>query len=322
MRRLIAPLLVVALLAVAPADAHAQCEACGKRAAQFWGAVVKEMNGTSPALADYLARNEIAHGRAEAPVYFLTPDCGLHPDQLEETLDIAKAANVRMTIFLMGRMIDRWPDQSAALLKRVVAEGHELALHSYTHRNFRDLSNDEIADEMVRTWALIDWALGYHYPIRFFRFPYGARNPDLMQAIGAMGIQSVFWDIDSLGWRDYASVPIVVQQVTTKARQGAVVVLHCSSIHDRGALPYYVEELRKQGLEPALLGAHYARPTASDLVGYPKPRPAPTATPVPPETPAADAVPAGDATATPSPEAPRETPGQRRLSRMLDMEQF
>ncbi|MBI5876265.1 MAG: polysaccharide deacetylase family protein [Chloroflexi bacterium] len=343
MRRLI-PLTVLALLlAFVPTGASADCPACAQRAAEYWGAVVADAKATTPALADWLAHNEVTHGKSEAGnTYYLTPDCGMTPGQLEETLDIAKANKIHMTIFLMGVMIDKWPDESRALLKRAIDEGHELALHSYSHRNFRDLSSEEITDELVRNWALIDWALGYHYPIRFFRFPYGARNPELLQQVGALGIRSVFWDIDSLGWRDFATVPIVITQVTSKIRPGAVVIFHCSAVSDRGALAQYVTQLREQGLEPALLGASYPRPTASDLVGYPKPRPTPkpevveapaatepltattavtgTAT-APTPAPAPTSAPTPHPTPTPVPAAPqRETPGERRLERMLDMD--
>src|SRR5207244_3744812 len=70
-------------------------------------------------------------------------------------------------------------------------------------------------------------------------------------------------------------------------RPGAIVVLHCSSLADRVALPFYVADLRKAGYEPALLSAHYARPTAATLAGYPRavralaPAPAPAIPPAP-----------------------------------------
>ncbi len=342
MRRLIPLIMLVSVLALSPTGAQADCPECAKRAAQFWNAVVADMQSTTPALADFLARNEITHGKTDNNGYYLTPDCGLTPGQLEETLDIARADKVHMTIFLMGVMIDKWPDESRALLKRAIDEGHELALHSYSHRNFRDISSEEVVDEVVRNWALIDWALGYHYPVRFIRFPYGARNPGLLQQMGEMGIRSVFWDIDSMGWRDFATAPIVITQVTSKMRPGAVVVLHCSAVSDRAAIPSYVDQLRQQGLEPALLGPNYPRPTASDLIGYPRPRPTPkpetvetaaatapvtstaplTGTVVAPiATPTATAAPYPTATPVPAAAAPaRETPGERRLERLLDMD--
>ena len=270
MKLLLFSLLLCALGALTPATARADCADCATRAAQFWPVVAADVGSTSPALADYLATHEISHRFANEPIYFLTPDCGLYPDQLEAVLDSAKQLNVHMTIFLMGSMLDKWPDAARAVVQRAVAEGHELALHSYSHRNFRDLTHDEIYDEVVRNWALIDWALGYHYPMRFIRMPYGARDATVMQAVGALGVQSVFWDIDSLGWYAWATAPIVLTHVVDKMRNGALLILHCSSVADRAAFPLYVTELRARGFEPKLLSAYYPRPTAADIVGYPR----------------------------------------------------
>lgn len=268
-------LLLGATLRAQPA--HADCADCAERAGQFWPEVSAEVGGTSPALSDYLARHEIAPSHLNESVYFLTPDCGIQPSQLENVLDSAMQLDIHLTVFLVGNMIDRFPEQSRALLKRLVAEGHELGLHSYDHRSFVNMQHDGIYDEVVRNWALIDWALGYHYPIRFIRLPFGARNPTVMQEIGALGLQSVFWDIDSLGWHDWATVPIVQNQVVSKIRPGGVVVLHCSSVADRAALPLYVTALRQQGYQPQLLSTYYARPSAADLVGFPRIRLTPVA---------------------------------------------
>lgn len=277
-------LLVLMLIQLSASPVRADCADCAKRAGQFWGTVHNELSRTSPALASYLQHHEITHGRADAPVYFLSPDCGMAPSDLENVLNTAKQLKFRMTIFLMGRMIDRWPDAFRVVIQRAVAEGHELALHSYSHRSFVNMPSEQLYDEVVRNWALIDWALGYHYPIRFIRVPYGARNPTVLRELAQFGLQHVFWDIDSLGWRDYATVPIVHQQVTSKTRNGSIIIFHCSSAADRAALPWYVADLRAKGLEPQLLSAVYPRPTSTDLVGYPRPappeRPAPAVNPV------------------------------------------
>ncbi len=291
--------LLMGFLSITPAQAD--CESCALRAGQFWTVVHKEVASTTPAMAAYLARNELAHGRAAQSTYFLTPDCGMSPTELSSVLDIAKSLNVHMTIFLMGLMLDRWPDQSRALVQRAVADGHELALHSYDHKSFVGMTREQIYDEVVRNWALLDWALGYHYPIRFIRMPFGARNDFIFQEVGALGVQSVFWDIDSLGWHDWASVPIVENQVVGKMRPGAIVVFHCSSSADRGALPLYVNKLRGMGYEPHLLSTLQPKPTEADAQAYARSPRAPRPLIVVVE-----------------PKPQRVTPGMKRVLAMLD----
>ncbi len=280
--------------------AYADCEPCALRAGQFWETVDAEVNSTTPAMAGYLARHELAHGFAAQQTYYLTADCGMRPQELSTTLDIAKSLNIHLTIFLMGLMIDRWPDQSRALLQRAIAEGHELALHSYDHKSFVGMSHEQIYDEVVRNWALIDWALGYHYPIRFIRMPFGARDDQVFAETGALGVQSVFWDIDSLGWHDWATPPIVENQVVNKMRPGAIVVFHCSALADREALPAYVESLRATGYEPSLLSTMQPRPSEAMAEAYARaPRPVRSAT-----------------VAEPSPR--RDPPGLKRALALLD----
>ena len=332
LKLLMGMLCLGALLAAQPA--HADCAGCAERAGQFWPDVSAEVGGTSAALADYLARHEIAPSHLNETVYFLTPDCGIQPYQLENVLDTAKQLDIHMTVFLMGNMIDRFPEESRALLKRLVAEGHELGLHSYDHRSFVNMSHEEIYDEVVRNWALIDWALGYHYPIRFIRLPFGARNPWVMQEIGALGLHSVFWDIDSMGWYSWATVPIVQNQVINKMKPGSVVVLHCSSVPDRAAISLYVTALRQQGYQPQLLSSYYARPTAANLVGFPRTRPAPAPTATPPDTAVAATAPVGNLLAlVPAAlaqiaaafsldrQTARDPDFERRMQRLLDLNQ-
>lgn len=335
MKRTLLWMMGLALLAAAlgAQPAHADCAACAERAAQFWPQVSADVGGTSAALADYLARHEIAPSHMTEPVYFLTPDCGIEPSQLENVLDTARQLDIRMTVFLMGNMIDRFPEESRALLKRLVAEGHELGLHSYDHRSFVGLSPEQVYDEVVRNWALIDWALGYHYPIRFIRLPYGARNPTVMQEIGALGLQSVFWDIDSMGWYSWATVPIVQNQVVSKMRPGGVVVLHCSSVPDRAAISLYVTALRQQGYQPQLLSAYYPPPTAANLAGFPRIRPTPVP-PAPQPNPAmTESEPVSTTVAVPAalgqiaavyslePQAALDRALERRMQRLLELNQ-
>ena len=101
------------------APAEADCAGCVVRAEQFWGVVHAQVTSTTPAMALYLARHELAHGHATAPNYYLTADCGMRPEELSSTLDIAKSLDVHMTIFLMGLMIDRWS------VRRLVATAGE-----------------------------------------------------------------------------------------------------------------------------------------------------------------------------------------------------
>ena len=266
-------LAIIALLLGSPAVIHAQCDAtrsnCAQAAAnaadplQFWNVVEAAMRSTTLSRAAWLAKHEVVRGDTKRAVLALTPDCGVYPWQLNDVLDMAKEQRVPLTVFILGSMIPKYPQESRAVIRRLAAEGHEIGLHGYTHLSFRDMTQAEVEDELIRTWSLIDWSLGYHYPVRFVRPPYGARNKDVWEWLGGMGLQSVFWSMDSMGWRDFATPLIVQAQVGGKAQNGDVVVMHCSAVSDRAAFPQVVRDLRAKGLQPDLL-SRIAEPLPPD----------------------------------------------------------
>jgi peptidoglycan/xylan/chitin deacetylase (PgdA/CDA1 family) len=77
---------------------------------------------------------------------------------------------VTATFFIVGRLAERYPDN----VRKIVDAGHELGNHTYSHPNLANLTDIEILDELDRTQEAVDRALGYHYPMRQMRPPYGS----------------------------------------------------------------------------------------------------------------------------------------------------
>lgn len=91
------------------------------------------------------------------------------PGFTEIALRRLKEAEVPATWFVVGRLAERHPD----LVRAIVDHGHTLGNHTYDHPNLVTLSAKEIADQLDRTQDAVDKALGYHYPLRLVRPPYG-----------------------------------------------------------------------------------------------------------------------------------------------------
>ncbi len=70
---------------------------------------------------------------------------------------------------MIGRNVEKFPD----LAERMVAAGHELGNHSYSHTRMVFGSYDFMRSEIERTDALIR-SVGYTGPIHF-RSPYGKK---------------------------------------------------------------------------------------------------------------------------------------------------
>lgn len=91
------------------------------------------------------------------------------PDFTEVTLRRLKEAEVTATFFVVGRLVRRYP----GLVKALVDHGHELGNHTYNHPSLVTLTPEQVADELDMTQEAVDQALGYHYPLRMVRPPYG-----------------------------------------------------------------------------------------------------------------------------------------------------
>jgi peptidoglycan-N-acetylglucosamine deacetylase len=166
--------------------------------------------------------------------------------------------DVHATIFMTGAMAD---NQNTDAGRRVLAliDQHPdlftLGNHSYTHRDFRNLTAAEIRDELRRTEAAIAPYCGQD-PRPFFRPPNGGYDAAALAAIGAAGYRfTVTWDIDTIDWRPIVNDPPgptadqIVAKVLGNAQGGPIVLMHLGGYETYSALPRIVAGLRGAGFD-------------------------------------------------------------------------
>ncbi|MBC7481995.1 MAG: DUF3473 domain-containing protein [Rhizobacter sp.] len=88
-------------------------------------------------------------------------------------LESLASREIKATFFTLGWIAERYPQ----LVRRIVAEGHELASHGYGHQRVTDLSPAEFAQDISRTKAILEdlsgtAVTGYRAP----SFSIGASN--------------------------------------------------------------------------------------------------------------------------------------------------
>ncbi|MGC4119668.1 MAG: polysaccharide deacetylase family protein [Myxococcales bacterium] len=125
----------------------------------------------------------------------LTFDDGPHPVNTPRVLDILKRHDVKATFFVTGQGVEAHPE----LIRQIVAEGHTLGNHTFTHANLSKLTPAQAKAEFDRTQAAIDKALGNHYELKMVRPPYGAGSSVARSAAPKQDI--VLWNVDSNDWR-------------------------------------------------------------------------------------------------------------------------
>jgi len=189
-------------------------------------------------------RGELIRGDPSLPLIALTFDAGADVGSTPQLLDVLRDRAVRATFFIAGAYADRYP----GVVERMAAEGHELANHSYSHPDFRKLSEAQMRGEIRRGTASIETASGTRIA-RLWRPPFGSRNSQILRVVAEEGFRSVFWTFDSGDWIVGATADSIRNTDLSRAAPGAVVVHHVSPLATARAMPAIIDELRRRGYE-------------------------------------------------------------------------
>jgi peptidoglycan/xylan/chitin deacetylase (PgdA/CDA1 family) len=186
-------------------------------------------------------------GRTDLGAVALTFDDGPGPDT-ERILDVLAEHQLCGTFFLIGCHVERFPQTA----RRVVAGGHEIGNHSYSHPIYLFRSAGETRRQLERTQAVIAATTGVSP--RLARPPCGVRTPAYFRAARRLGLRTVQWDVAGFDWKQRSGEQIA-QEVLRKVRPGSIVLLHdgdSEGKRDRRetvvALPLIIEGLRARDL--------------------------------------------------------------------------
>jgi peptidoglycan/xylan/chitin deacetylase (PgdA/CDA1 family) len=155
----------------------------------------------------------------------LTFDDGPNPAWTPRLLDILARHDVRATFFLVGSFAQSQPN----LVRQIVAAGHRIGNHSWSHPNLSLCSSNRIHQELSWTSETLQEITGT--PVKFFRPPYGARRPAVLRTARHLGMTPVLWNAMTNDWSEPASEAIVrrlSRSVDRRNQQGraANIVLH------------------------------------------------------------------------------------------------
>lgn len=168
----------------------------------------------------------------------------------ERLLDTFKKYGGKGTFFVVGNIIDNRPEA----VKRIVNEGHEIAGHSWNHRQLTNLSEQEIKDQMMSTRAKIYELTGYD--AKLVRPPYGAFNDSVKAVAKSVDVSLINWSVDTLDWK-YRDANTVYNTIMEKAYDGAIIL--CHDLHKTT-----VDAMEK--VIPALIEKGYQLVTVSELL--------------------------------------------------------
>jgi peptidoglycan/xylan/chitin deacetylase (PgdA/CDA1 family) len=126
----------------------------------------------------------------------ITFDDGPNPAITPKLLDLFDRYNAKATFFLIGKFVRECPE----LVKETVARGHVVGNHTETHLNLFRLSPMQVRVELRLCHDAISHAAGA--PPKWFRPPFGLRNPWVIPAARELGYQTVMWTLIPGDWRE------------------------------------------------------------------------------------------------------------------------
>ncbi|KAH6601317.1 hypothetical protein BASA50_001710 [Batrachochytrium salamandrivorans] len=227
-----------------------------------------------------------------------------------QVLDVLKDLNVKATFFVVGWQVLQFPE----ILLRAYQEGHQIALHSWSHQNLPSISMDAAIAEVVLCAKVVAEVLGV--TPAYFRPPYGANSESTREMLKKLGMYSTMWNVDSDDWKNAGAEVVSIFQKQANSGSGGVISLQ----HDiaQGPVSVVRDSLNaimrgSVGYKPMPVSQCIGKPAYSnkiwEVLGVPVPGgggsvPAPPQEPSPAAPSPAAPSPAAPSPAAPSPAAP------------------
>lgn len=165
----------------------------------------------------------LTRGSRRRRVLHLSFDDGPHPEHTPRLLDLLARFRARATFFLIGEQVERHPE----LVRRIVAEGHVIGNHSWSHPQFDRLPLSRQRIEIARCDALL---ARYDGVARHdFRPPRGVMPWPMVLDCIVRGRRIAYWSYDSL---DYSRQPLETLLAVARAhppQPGEILLMHDDS---------------------------------------------------------------------------------------------
>lgn len=199
---------------------------------------------------------------------FLTFDDGPSSDYTATVLNTLKKYGVKATFFIVGRNANQ--KSAGPLLRREVAEGHAIALHSYSH-NYKYLypkrraNADHVIREVDKNLAAIRKHLGKNFTTAVFRYPGGHMSWKSMggadKALANRGITYIDWNVisgDAVSKKDPKYRQSALQSIKNDMKahgypRVVVVLMHDIKRKSVVELPAIIEYYRDAGYKFGIL---------------------------------------------------------------------
>lgn len=173
----------------------------------------------------------------------ITFDDGPHPEFTPQVLNLLAKYQAKATFFCIGKHMKTYPE----LLKKIIAQGHTIGNHTYSHaNNFGFFNTEKVIEELQQTNRAAKHISGLD--LQLYRPAFGVTNPRIKRAIKATDLQSIGWNKRSLDTTPL-SEKTVINRITKTLKKGDVILLHDTSSKTVHVLEQLLLFLQQEHLE-------------------------------------------------------------------------
>lgn len=179
--------------------------------------------------------------QTDQKVIAITFDDGPHGVNTPRLLDMLKKRNIRATFYVVGNMVSYNPQ----ILRRMIAEGHEIGNHTVKHGNLARMSTESLRKELQAAHDMIEEATGIEP--RTMRPPGGAiTNEQKKYMLREFGYPTILWSVDPEDWKR-PGASVVASRLINGARPGGILLVHDLHKPTVDAMPQTLDALLAKG---------------------------------------------------------------------------
>ncbi|HEX2237625.1 MAG TPA: polysaccharide deacetylase family protein [Gammaproteobacteria bacterium] len=154
----------------------------------------------------------------------MTFDDGPDPEHTPQVLDILAAAQVRAIFFVVGTAARR----HAALVRRILAEGHEIGNHTWSHHHPWLVRTSVACREVAQATDALADIVGRRP--RYFRPPFGRLRRVMIDAAQELEQTVVLWSLSGRDWGPWGRAALIAKRLA-RAQPGDIILLHDARWH-------------------------------------------------------------------------------------------
>ena len=207
-------------------------------------ALLVGLNSLSKAPCLQLVGDLTCRVETDDKIVALTFDDGPTPRGVAAVLPILDRYDARATFFLIGEDLKRRPQAA----RQILAAGHELGNHTYSHQRNVGRSRAFYREELGKTRQLLR-AVGSDSDL--FRPPYGRKLVGLPLEVERAGLKTITWDVADRA-EEFPEPADYARDIVERARPGSIILIHPmyrGNATAREALPMNLAQLRDRGYD-------------------------------------------------------------------------